>query len=171
MPAHAVATTKENGLDAVKLTHSSGASALVYVYGAHLASWQTSGGEEQLFVSSTAEYGGGKAIRGGVPICWPQFADRGSGPKHGVCRNSAEWTVVRTSTEPYPCVVLGLSDSEATRAAFPFGFSLRYSVTIDGPESVSTALFVQNTSDAPLEFTGALHSYFAVSDVARSTVR
>ena len=55
------------------------------------------------------------------------------------------------------CVVLGLSDSEATRAAFPFGFSLRYSVTIDGPESVSTALFVQNTSDAPLEFTGALH--------------
>ena len=102
MPAHAVATTKENGLDAVKLTHSSGASALVYVYGAHLASWQTSGGEEQLFVSSTAEYGGGKAIRGGVPICWPQFADRGSGPKHGVCRASAEWTVVRTSTEPYP---------------------------------------------------------------------
>ena len=104
MPAHTVATTKENGLDAVKLTHSSGASALVYVYGAHLASWQTSDGEEQLFVSSTAEYGGGKAIRGGVPICWPQFADRGSGPKHGVCRASAEWTVVRTPTEPYPCV-------------------------------------------------------------------
>ena len=102
MPAHAVATTKENGLDAVKLTHSSGASALVYVYGAHLASWQTSDGEEQFFVSSTAEYGGGKAIRGGVPICWPQFADRGSGPKHGVCRTSAEWTVVRPSPEPYP---------------------------------------------------------------------
>ena len=55
-------------------------------------------------------------------------------------------------------MVLGLSDSEATRAAFPFGFSLRYSVTIDGPESVSTALFVQNTGDTPLEFTGALHT-------------
>lgn len=67
------------------------------------------------------------------------------------------------------CVVLGLSDSEATRAAFPFGFSLRYSVTIDGPESVSTALFVQNTGDAPLEFTGALHTYLRCDDVA--TVR
>ena len=119
MPAHTVATTKENGLDAVKLTHSSGASALVYVYGAHLASWQTSDGDEQLFVSSTAEYGGGKAIRGGVPICWPQFAGRGSGPKHGVCRNSAEWKVVRTSSEPYPCVAM--SENRAGLAARPSG--------------------------------------------------
>ena len=116
MSAHNVGRTKENGLDCVKLTHSSGASALVYVYGAHLASWQTSDGDEQLFVSSTAEYGGGKAIRGGVPICWPQFAGRGSGPKHGVCRNSAEWQVVRTSSEPYPCVAMS-----KTRSVWPRG--------------------------------------------------
>ena len=71
----------ENGLPCVTLKHSSGASALVYVYAAHLASWKTSSCEEELFVSSGAEYGGGKAIRGGVPVCWPQFADRGEYPK------------------------------------------------------------------------------------------
>ena len=166
-----VTTIKKNGLDCVQLTHSSGASALVYVYGAHLASWQTSDGAEQLFVSSKTEYGGGTAIRGGVPICWPQFADRGPLPKHGLCRNSAEWQVVRTSSEPYPCVVLGLSDTEATRAAYPSSFSLRYSVTLDGPESLSTALMVQNTGDAPLEFTGALHTYLRCEDAAAVRVQ
>ena len=58
-------------LPCVKLTHPSGASALVYIYAAHLASWRTASGGEQLFVSSASAYGGGKAIRGGVPICWP----------------------------------------------------------------------------------------------------
>ena len=138
---------KENGLECIKLQHSSGASATVYVYAAHLASWKTSSGEEQLFVSSAAEYGGGKAIRGGVPICWPQFAARGPYPKHGFCRNSAEWKVIRTASEPYPCVVFGLTDSEASRKVFPFGFNLRYSVTLDGPDSISTSLMVLNTSD------------------------
>ena len=58
--------------------------------------------------------------------------------------------------------MLGLSDTETTRKAFPFPFTLRYSITIDGPQSLSTSLTVMNTSpDKPLDFTGALHTYFA----------
>ena len=64
---------KANGLPCATLTHESGATALVYVYAAHLASWKTPDGQEQIYMSSKAEYGGGKAMRGGVPICWPQF--------------------------------------------------------------------------------------------------
>ena len=95
-----VTESTQSGLPCVTLTHSSGAQALVFVYAAHLTSWKTSDGAEQLFVSSTSDYGGGKAIRGGVPICWPQFAGRGPYGKHGFCRNSDKWKVVRTSTEP-----------------------------------------------------------------------
>jgi glucose-6-phosphate 1-epimerase len=157
-------STQSNGLPAVLLTHSSGASALIYVYAAHLASWKC-GGEEQLYVSSAAEYGGGKAIRGGVPICWPQFAGRGPFPKHGFVRNSEKWRVLRTSTDPFPCVVLELCDDEETRAVFPPAFKLQYSVSLDGPNSVSTALAVINTGPEPLQFTTALHTYFKVSDV------
>ena len=40
-------------------------------------------------------------------------------------------------------------------------------MTLDGPESVSTSLFVLNTGDAPLKFTGALHTYFRCDDVAK----
>ena len=93
-----VTELKLHGLPAVRLTYE-GATCDVLVYGAHLTSWIT-GGRENLFVSSKAEYGNGKAVRGGVPICWPQFAAKGPYTKHGFCRNSAEWTVVRTSTEP-----------------------------------------------------------------------
>ena len=158
-----------NGLSAVKLSHG-GASAVVYVYGAHVASWKTGDGHENLFVSSASEYGGGKAVRGGIPVCWPQFAAKGPYQKHGFCRNSAEWTVVRTSLEPYPCVVLGLSDSESTRAVWPFPFTLRYSVTLDGESSLSTSLTVMNTGGELVEFTGALHTYFTCDAVSKATI-
>ena len=85
-------------------------------------------------------------------MCWPQFADRGEYPKHGFCRNSDKWYVVRTSTEPYPCVVLGLKEDDATLKAFPFKFELRYAVTLDGPDSVSMALTVINTGEEELPF-------------------
>lgn len=53
----------------VILKHESGAAARIYVYAAHLANWTTPDGEEQLYLSSKTAFGGGKAIRGGVPIC------------------------------------------------------------------------------------------------------
>jgi len=159
-----VEQTSRNGLPAVLLTHASGSSALIYIYAAHLASW-VCGGAERLFVSSTAEYGGGKAIRGGVPVCWPQFAGRGALPKHGFVRTSDKWRVLRTSTEPYPCVVLELVDDDETRRLFPQPFKLQYSVTLDGPSSISMALSVLNTGTEPLSFTAALHTYFRVADV------
>merc|ERR1711965_817154 len=95
-----VENIKLKGLDAVRLTDASGATCDIYEFGAHVASWKSADGIENLFVSSTAEIGGGKALRGGIPICWPQFAGKGPYQKHGFCRNSAEWTIVRTSTEP-----------------------------------------------------------------------
>ncbi|KAL3900985.1 MAG: hypothetical protein SGPRY_012358 [Prymnesium sp.] len=153
-----------NGLPVVTLHHPSGASAMIFVYAAHLASWTTSDGEQQLFLSSAADYAHGKAIRGGVPVCWPQFAERGAYGKHGFARTSSKWRIVRTSTEPHPCVVLGLSSDEETLASFPFPFELRYSVTLDGPSSVSVSLTVINTGADTLEFTTALHTYFSVDD-------
>lgn len=154
-----------NGLPCVTLTHESGASALVYVYAAHLASWTTANGQEQLFVSSGSEYGGGKAIRGGIPICWPQFAGRGSYPKHGICRTNADWKVLRSSSDPFPCVVLTLKDTEATRKSYPFPFTLQYCVSLDGPDSINVSLTAYNPGPEKLDFTCALHTYFGVKDV------
>jgi len=124
-----------------------------------------------MFVSSATAYGGGKAIRGGVPICWPQFAGRGEYPKHGFARNSGAWKVLRTSTTPHPCVVLELSDDESTRAVFPFsGWKLQFAVTLDSASSISTSMSVLNAGEADLSFTTALHTYFKVADCSKVTV-
>ena len=153
--AASVSNVTVNGLAAVKLVHASGAEALVYQYAAHLASWKTADGSEQLFMSSATAYGGGKALRGGIPVCWPQFNTRGPYGKHGFARNT-DWTVVRSSSEPFPTVVLGLSGEASD--AFPFPYKLTYSVSLDSADSITTALTVKNPGEKPLEFTSVHRS-------------
>ena len=59
--------------DLTTITHTaSGASAKIHAFGATVISFVTSG-REHLFVSQKAVYDGSKAIRGGVPICFPIF--------------------------------------------------------------------------------------------------
>ncbi|BAS91420.1 Os04g0658000 [Oryza sativa Japonica Group] len=61
-----------NGLDKVVLREVRGSSAEVYLYGGHVTSWKDEHGEELLFVSNKAIFKPPKAIRGGIPICFPQ---------------------------------------------------------------------------------------------------
>ena len=82
-------------LPVATLTHESGATAEVYILGAHVTSWKTSDGVERLFVSSASAFTRGAAIRGGIPVCWPQFSGRGALPKHGFARTSEAWGTVR----------------------------------------------------------------------------
>ena len=72
--------------DVVQLTAPDGASATIALHGGHVLSWKPTGGAEQLYLSPRSEYVPGKAIRGGVPVCFPQFAERGPLPKHGFAR-------------------------------------------------------------------------------------
>mmetsp|Transcript_26236 Transcript_26236/g.55657 ORF Transcript_26236/g.55657 Transcript_26236/m.55657 type:complete len:374 (-) Transcript_26236:72-1193(-) len=153
----------EGGFRKLRLTRASGASCEVYIYAAHITSWKTADGNERLFMSSGAEFVKGKSLRGGVPICWPQFAGRGPYGKHGFARNTDAWKVRRTAKDP-PTATLELRDC-AESADWPFSFVLKYTVTLDSDYSLSINMEVSNMSDDPLDFTTALHSYFVVSDV------
>ncbi len=159
------------GLPTALLTHPGGGSCEVVVAGAHVTSWKTPDGVERLFVSSASGFGPGKAIRGGIPVCFPQFAGRGPLPKHGFARTSAEWELESMSSEGgTPKLVLSLSDSEATRAVWPHAFKLVYSITLTA-DGLTTEVSFANTGDTPLTFTGALHTYFATPDVQATRVR
>ena len=86
------AATREatyQGLPAIELTLPDGSAAVVLLHGAHVLSWQAGGWGEQLYLSPKAVAAEGKAVRGGIPVIFPQFEQRGpdrSLPRHGLSR-------------------------------------------------------------------------------------
>lgn len=156
-----------NGQPAVHLRAPDGAQATVLLHGAHLVSWQPAGAEEQLFLSPTTAYGDGAAVRGGVPVIFPQFNTRGPLPKHGFARNRA-WVLDEAQVRgEHAYAVLRLDADEATRAIWPHEFSAELTVSIEGP-SVEIELAVINTGHTPLAFQAALHTYLGCADVRRA---
>src|SRR5512139_4078798 len=94
------------GIEALRLNGPNGVSAVVAKHGAQLLSWVTSDGRERLFLSEQACYDGSVAIRGGVPVCFPQFASVGDLPKHGFVR-TRPWSVsARRAGDDYALVTL-----------------------------------------------------------------
>lgn len=150
------------------------AQALVSVHGGQVLSFQPTGaGADVLFVSEQAFFQPGKAIRGGVPICWPWFGPdpQGQGrPAHGFVR-TRRWDLRQTSALPNgeTQVVLGLNDTADTRALWPHAFDLSLTITIGS--TLRLALTTRNTGDTAFEITQALHSYFTVGDIAQTRVQ
>lgn len=152
-------------MDVIRLTHPSGSTAEVHLHGAHVTSWIPAGGGEALFLSRASRFEPGTAIRGGVPVIFPQFADTGPLPKHGFARTET-WERVEGSDSR---LVLRLRDSEKTRAIWPHAFLAELSVELEEGR-IAIHLAVTNTDDAPFSFTGALHTYLRVADVHRASV-
>lgn len=160
-------STLPPGLPVVDLVAPDGALARVSLQGGHVLSWQPAGAREQLYLSPRSEFVAGKAIRGGVPVCFPQFAERGPLAKHGFAR-TLPWELVSHDSGKEDCLaVLRLRDGEATRAVWPHAFELELSVRIGGRE-LDIELACENLGqpgDAPLQFTAALHTYLRVADL------
>ena len=73
MPPLQAETTTFNHLPCARLSNAEGATALVALHGAHVLSWIPADGRERLFLGERAIYAEGAAIRGGVPVIFPQF--------------------------------------------------------------------------------------------------
>lgn len=90
-----------DGLPKIRVTAPS-ASAEIYLHGAQLTSWQPVNAEEVLFLSEHSNWQDGRAIRGGIPVCFPWFrskADDLSAPAHGVVRTK-EWQLESVTESP-----------------------------------------------------------------------
>jgi len=153
-----------NAADTLELTAPDGATVTIALRGAHLLSWKPAGAPEQLYLSPRSEFTPGKAIRGGVPVCFPQFAERGTLPKHGFARTLPWELVGQERGKDDALAVLRLRDSEATRALWPHAFELELSVRVSG-RVLDVELACENTGEAPLQFTTALHTYLRVADL------
>ncbi|MDB6075257.1 MAG: Aldose 1-epimerase [Verrucomicrobiaceae bacterium] len=147
------------------LTGADGASAEIHLHGAHVTSWKPAGKGEQLFLSTKSEFGGNAAIRGGVPVIFPQFSLLGPLPRHGFVRNSA-WELLRQTPEE---VTMYFMDTPETRAIWPHSFRLEFTVRLE-PNRLEMRLHVINTGATSFAFASALHTYLRVDDIANTTV-
>ena len=157
-------SSRFHGLPAIELRSADGARATVLAHGAHLVSWIPAGGEERLFLSNSAVFDGTAAIRGGVPVIFPQFAMIGSGPRHGFARNTAWSPIDMRATDQYALTCLRLESDEIFRVAFPHLFGAELTVSIGG-NRLDIELEIENRDRHGFSFTCALHTYLRVAEI------
>jgi glucose-6-phosphate 1-epimerase len=148
------------------------ATAEIYLQGAHVTQWNPASAEHAvLFLSAKSHFAPGKAIRGGVPLVFPWFAERKGGlpgGMHGFAR-TLPWEVVAAEQRAEGVALsFKLLPNQTTRDLGFDHFVLVYEVVVG--EQLSLALEVENTGDSPLTFEEALHVYYSVSDVRQIEV-
>jgi glucose-6-phosphate 1-epimerase len=159
-----------NGMARIILTHPSGARVELYRQGAHITSWRKASGAELLFLSSKAIFEAGYPLRGGIPVVFPQFCDNGPLPKHGFAR-TREWMLAdggQTAAGEVFATLRFEADADTLRL-WPFRFTLECSVRLSG-DSLAVRLTAANPGALPYRFQVALHTYFQVADIRRTSV-
>jgi glucose-6-phosphate 1-epimerase len=165
-----LAFEEHQGLIRAQVT-SSTASATIYLHGAHITHWQPSGHEARLYLSPRTALEPGKAIRGGIPICFPWFgprSDGGAGPMHGFARIQ-DWSLAFAALVPSPGqgdqvhLTFTLEPNELSRSLGFDHFRAAYQVVVG--KSLALKLIVANTGAKPLVIEEALHTYFAVPSI------
>jgi glucose-6-phosphate 1-epimerase len=149
------------------------ATAAVFFQGAQITRWTPAGCDQSvLFLSADTYSRAGKAIRGGVPICFPWFGDHptdAKAPAHGFVR-AADWRLVEAAETANGTVTLAFALERAAggHPLWPHAFRITHRLSIGA--TLTMTLEVENTGDRPFVFEEALHSYFAVADVERVAV-
>ncbi|MFN4944370.1 MAG: D-hexose-6-phosphate mutarotase [Akkermansiaceae bacterium] len=137
-------------------------SARVALHGAQVISWRPADEDEVFYLSPDAVFKEGKAIRGGLPICWPWFNAHPTNPEmpsHGIVRTRF-WNFVAAS-ESDEGVTLQFEMVEGIWSAV---------VTFKIGEALEVILETRNPNEIPIVVSGALHPYFAVSDIEQVRV-
>lgn len=159
-----IETIEFHGIEAMRLNGPRGSSAIVSRLGGQVLSWITPDGRERLFLSERAVFDGSVAIRGGIPVCFPQFAGLGELPKHGLVRTRTWSVLAERCGEDFTLVTLGITDDEASRTLWPHAFKAEITLMLE-VDRIDLEFSVENTGAAPFAFTGALHSYLRVVQV------
>lgn len=148
------------------------ATGQVYDYGAHVTAWQPRSEQPVIWTPQPVQVVEGRAIRGGIPVCFPWFGDGPNGdstPKHGHARLS-RWLLVDSFLDEqagehqltYKLTPKRMGDEDGQ----PFTAILQ----ITFGRELDQALTVTNDSDEDFSFEEALHTYIAVGDVEKVDV-
>ncbi|AXS79654.1 D-hexose-6-phosphate mutarotase [Dechloromonas sp. HYN0024] len=158
-----------HGIEALRLIGPRGATAIISKLGAQVLSWVPPDGKERLFLSDNAVFDGSVAIRGGIPVCFPQFGQLGDLPRHGLVR-TCQWSVnSQRAGDDFALVTMETSSDEATLTLWPHAFHAELALMVEA-DRIDMELCITNTGGSPLSFTGALHTYLRVPQVEEAVL-
>ncbi|XP_028411271.1 putative glucose-6-phosphate 1-epimerase [Dendronephthya gigantea] len=151
-----------NELPKIHLKKDDSSEVEVCLHGGTVTSWKCRG-REMLFVSKNAVYNGKKAIRGGIPVVFPNFGPWELGPQHGFARTET-WKVHKSPEKDEDgniVAILLLEDTEELRKIWNYNFKFWYTLILKDREFIME-VNIQNTGSKEFEFTTLLHTYFNV---------
>jgi glucose-6-phosphate 1-epimerase len=153
-----------NGLIYAEVKNDS-ASAQIFLHGAHITSFIPNGQEAVIFLSPLSQFEAGKAIRGGIPISWPWFANHPTDKTKPAPRTSL-WEVRGTKqiSKDETQITLGLIDNENTHELWEHSFDLEIVISIG--KELNIELTMKNKANEDVLLSAAFHSYYCVQDVS-----
>lgn len=170
---HLVFVQGKGGFSFARIKNGLG-EALISTYAGQLLSYRPIGEpNDVLFVSDAALYQSGKAIRGGIPVCWPWFGpdpdDKGR-PAHGFVRNR-QWHVLGSAAlaDGRTHLSLGLQSDGETLGMWPHEFALKIEFRVG--RTLEVELLARNRGNDNIVVNQALHTYFHVGNIAATQVR
>ena len=160
-----------NGFEYIEVQNSS-ATAKVALQGAHLFEYQRVGQEAILWLSEISDFEQGRAIRGGVPLCWPWFgfSEDKTLPQHGFARTTMwEFVSANEIDESKTTLLFRLSNSEQTLKIWNYKFLLELQITIS--KELKMELKTTNLDERAFKISQALHTYFSVSHISEVAIK
>lgn len=159
---------------ALRFIHNKGEGS-VSLYGGQVLTWQPKGQQPVFWLSKDSKYSTTAAIRGGIPICWPWFGGEVKAVEgnieqvsnHGFARQS-QWHLDDIEISQSQLIItLSLSGKHFSKH-WPATFKLSQKLVFS--EQFEQTLTMTNLSEQPVEYTGALHSYFCISSPEKSNI-
>lgn len=134
-------------------------TASISIYGGHVLHWQPLGQESVFWLSDSAQFEQGIAIRGGIPICWPWFGSKDGTTSHGFARQN-NWQLESINSEQRGVTVTLSLNGKDLDQQWPYAFELKQQLFFG--QHFSQRLVMTNVDNLAWEYTGALHTYFRV---------
>ena len=160
----------EAGMTKVDITCND-ARLELYLQGAQITRYQPIAAIEVLWMSDTASYHPAKALRGGIPLCWPWFGantENSDRPQHGYARTSEFGVVSTLANAQATSIVLTLDPAQAPYPDWQNKVGLEFEIRLT--DALWMEMRSHNLSDSPLTLSNALHSYFSISSRSQLSI-
>lgn len=151
---------EKNGI--ISLSNSL-AECKISLWGGNILSYRPKTEQHDVFwLGERNKFDGIQAIRGGIPVCWPRFAEEklnNNLPRHGFARLS-DWVLEHIEVDEKQMEAeLSLPSCEK------FGLNVAAKLFIKVTDRLECCLETLNAGDDDFKFSEALHAYFNVGSV------